>query len=215
MGWIYYNKEWVWKDEPPRKTIIYKLRDKIIDPRMRKTPNTPQNNRKSGQYGKINSERLRWAGDMYQSLYRAYTQRFNLKHNDAVRMARFGVSHEAEESGYGSSDRTINNNYGGFTTGKQEYKNMDDFAEAYAKTMLYDYPNTLNARNLKEYVHAFYTEKWKDGTPRLYNGDEDGETAYYNRINGNWKRSQYGIDWWLHNNSKTPDSNFKRIEKYH
>lgn len=216
MGWVYRGNGWIWCEEPPRKTIVYKVNGRRINPREERTPTTPQNNNKQGQYGyKINSEQLRWVGDMYQSLYRAYKERFNLRHADAVRMARFGVSHEAEESGYGSSKRAVNNNYGGFTVGAQQFKNMDDFAESYAKTMLYTYPNTLNAKNLKEYVHSLYVEKWQNGKPKLYNADKDGEEAYYNRIRGNWDRSQYGIDWWLQNNSKTPNPNFKRKEKYH
>lgn len=216
MGWIYYKNAWVWKEEPPRKTTYYKVKGQKVSPKTSKSPQTPQNNNKRGQYGQqVNSEQLRWSGDMYQSLYRAYTQKYNLSHEDAVRMARFGVSHEAEESGYGSSNRSKNNNYGGFTVNKQVYDNMDDFAEAYAYNMLYKFPNTLNARNLKEYVHSFYTEKYKDGSPRLYNADKEGEEAYYNKIQGNWKRSQYGIDWWLQNNSATPNPDFKKIDKFH
>lgn len=217
MGWICVNNKWVWKEELlPRKSVMYRIKNRNINPRTEKQPTTPQNQNKQGQYGfKVNSEQLRWAGDMYQSLYRAYTQKFNLKHDDAVRMARFGVSHEAEESGYGSSNRSKNNNYGGFTTGNQKFNNMDDFTESYARTMLYTYPTTLNAKNLQEYVHGLYVEKWEDGTPKLYNADKDGEVAYYNRINGNWDRSQYGIDWWLQNNSATPNKNFTKIEKYH
>lgn len=156
-----------------------------------------------------NQQRLSFNGDAYQAAYKAGKQ-LGWDHDTCVRMARFAVNHWSYEAGYGGSDLAINNqNYGGYTNG-QKFKNLDDFALDYMTLMNNYYPGTLKATNLKQYTHALYNgvggRKYCTSSP---------EAVYYKELEGCQQRSQYGIDWWLQNNSEAPNQNFVKRNKFH
>lgn len=159
-----------------------------------------------------NQQKLAFAGDYYQSSYKALRS-LGYDHKTCVRMAKFMTTHAAYESGYGASDLAIyNNNYGGFKVGKTSFRNMDEFTLAKAKLLRDSYPNTFKAQNVDQYVHALYNGV--DG--RKYCDPKDQvESAYVSNMRGTWDRSQYGIDYWLQSNSKTPNPNFVTNKKYH
>lgn len=166
-----------------------------------------------GRYGskksQTNQQRLLFNGDAFQSAYKAGKQ-LGWDHDTCVKMAKFAVTHWSYESGYGGSNLAVNDqNYGGYTNG-QKFKNLDDFALNYMTLMNNYYPSTLSANNLKEYTHSLY-----NGVEGRKYCTSKPEAAYYDKLEGCRDRSQYGIDWWLQNNSKTPNPNFVMNKKYH
>lgn len=169
-----------------------------------------------GRYGQgknqTNQNKLAFAGDYYQSAYKALKS-LGYNHETSVRMARFMTTHAAFESGYGGSDLAINdNNYGGFLTGQTKFKNMDEFTLRKAIVLRDIYPDTFKANNTQEYVHALYNGV--DGK-KYCDPKDKTEREYLKEINGTWDRSQYGINWWLQDNSLTPNNDFKKVNKYH
>lgn len=170
--------------------IIYKVNGITIDSKSKRNPSTakPQSNTKKRRYTNDSEGQSKFAGDMYESLYRAYNQIYNIKHEDAVKLAKLGVIHKAHESGYGSSNLSANNNYGGYTTGKQNFNNMDEFAENYAWLMLNNYPATVISNTIEDYVNALY--HGKDG--RKYCTSESQE-SYTKKLRGCQNRSLKNI----------------------